>query len=104
MAQKPKIQRKPQSQPPAPADLDAFLNANATSQEVGAQPTPKPDNGAKRGRPKGSVPKGNFRQSVPVPVLDRLDTHLTDMENPPSRNAWIVQAIIEKLDRDKNDT
>lgn len=102
MATKPKIQRKPKSQPAANAELDAFLGGNATSKEVETSAVAKPASGAKRGRPKGSTPKGNFRQSVPVTLLERLAAHLESQENPPSRNAWIVQAIIEKLDRDNN--
>lgn len=101
MAHKPKIQRKPQTQPAANAELDAFLGGNATSKEAENSPPAKPTTGAKRGRPKGSTPKGNFRQSVPVTILDRLAAHLDNQENPPSRNAWIVQAMLEKLDRDQ---
>ena len=100
MAQKPKIQRKPKSPPATNADIDAFLGGSATAKEVEASPAESVVNGGKRGRPKGSIPKGNFRQSVPTSVLDRLGAHLTEQENPLSRNAWIVQAIIEKLDRD----
>ena len=100
MANKPKIQRKPKGAPVNNADLDAFLGGSATTKEAEtATPVATPGK-AKRGRPKSNTPRGNFKQSVPMPVLERLDAHLKEQENPMSRNAWIVQAIIEKLNND----
>lgn len=91
------IQRKPASAATKPADIEAFLGGNATAKEA----APPASGNSKKGRPKGSVLKGNFRQSVPQSILDDLASHLSSQPNPPSRNAWIVQAIIDKL---KNDT
>lgn len=93
---KPTIQRKPAKKAETPADIEAFLGGNATAKEA----TPITNTGSKRGRPKGSTPRGNFRQSVPQPILEELDAHLSNQGNPPSRNAWIVQAIVEKLNSD----
>jgi hypothetical protein len=94
---KPTIQRKPATKAKTPADIEAFLGGNATAKES----APITSTSSKRGRPKGSTPRGSFRQSVPQPILEKLDAHLSSQGNPPSRNAWIVQAIVEKL---KNDT
>ncbi|AFY71962.1 hypothetical protein Pse7367_3736 (plasmid) [Thalassoporum mexicanum PCC 7367] len=35
-------------------------------------------------------------------LLDELDEHLASKRVPPSRNKWILQAIVERLDRDKS--
>lgn len=94
MTKKPTIQRKPAKPVETPANVEAFLGGNATAKETA------PASSTKRGRPKGSQPKGNFRQSVPQPVLTELDAHIDALANRPSRNAWIVEAIIEKLKRD----
>ena len=92
---KPTIRRKPSRQVSDVKNLDDFLQGNASAKEENSSPKTE-----KRGRPKGAVPKGNFRQSVPLSILDTLSLHLETLPNPPSRNSWIVQAIIEKLDRD----
>ena len=94
MPKKPTIQRKPRKAAETPASIEAFLGGNATAKET------SPGNTPKRGRPRGSQTKGNFRQSVPQTILDDLDAHIEALQNRPSRNAWIIAAIIEKLDRD----
>ncbi|MXP25631.1 hypothetical protein GRI39_06195 [Altererythrobacter indicus] len=39
---------------------------------------------------------------IPEDILDRVDGDLLDGELPTSRNHWIVEAILEKLNGNRN--
>ena len=98
MAKTPTIRRKPTgSKTASPEALEAFLSGNATEQENNPTPKPTPVVKGKRGRPKGSIEKRNFRLSLPETLVDRLDSHLSELDLPPSRNAWIAEAIAQRL-------
>jgi hypothetical protein len=56
----------------------------------------------------GSVPSERSRKStqaavplrLPRPLLDRIDRAVKEQSVPTPRNRWILQAIVEKLERD----
>jgi hypothetical protein len=56
----------------------------------------------------GSVPSERSRKStqaavplrLPRPLLDRIDRAVEAQSVPTPRNRWILQAIVEKLERD----
>ena len=40
---------------------------------------------------------------VPEPLLQRIDRHIEKREVPISRNNWLLEAAVEKLDRQQPD-
>ena len=70
-----------------PKSEDDFLSQASTVKE-----TNKPD--------KNKTKKTELR--FPETLFSALDQHLEALDIKPSRNQWILMAIKEKLDREKN--
>ena len=46
----------------------------------------------------------NVQLRLPVPWLEQIDTSLATRRLRPSRHSWLLEAVIEKLDRESRET
>ena len=81
--------------PGADVDVDALINRGGTASEppaptISAPPTVK--------RPKGKV---NFILRCPADVAHRIDKAIDARAFRIPRNTWIIEAIVERLARER---
>lgn len=78
------IARKPK---PAPSvDVEALIEKGGSS--------------PKREREKPATGRVDVQLRIPPALLDRVDRALQAMPVPMPRNSWVLQAVVEKLERD----
>jgi len=82
------LSRKPKTQSEQPTNVEDFIRG-------GGEETPPAD--AKVG--KGQF--ANVRLRIPTDILDEVDEAVRGRRSGMARHAWIMEAIVEKLERDR---
>ena len=86
------ISRKPK-QASSSVDVEALISRGgsvAVGEQVEAPSSP--------GRPTATV---NLR--IPAPIIERLDRALETLPLKKPRHAWLLEAILEKLEREESE-
>ncbi|MBL7816107.1 MAG: hypothetical protein JNL70_13905 [Saprospiraceae bacterium] len=87
-------------------DIEKFINKGGTSTTV--NPLMPDDNQSEtprrqRGRPKGSIkeePPMRVEMRIPPRILEKIDQVVLQDPILTSRHAWLLKAILEKVERD----
>ncbi len=84
-------------------DIEKFINKGGTSTNVAPLSTDEPKARRQRGRPKGSIqeePPARVEMRIPPRILEKIDRVVLEDPTLTSRHAWLLKAILEKVERD----
>lgn len=91
------IVRKPVASRASEQEIEALINKGGTAPTSSHQ---RPGKRA-RGRPKGAD-SASVLLRVPVDLLERVHNALESKPLPTTRQAWMLEALFEKLEREKH--
>jgi hypothetical protein len=87
-------------------DIEKFINKGGTSSSaplISTSESPR----RQRGRPKGSLKEEiplRVEMRIPPRVLEKIDKVVLNDPILTSRHAWLLKAILEKVERDLGNT